>query len=275
MLKHKISKGLRRILFTLKCRKSKQTSNIYHCCFQKTATQWFRMLFSDKIFLNKTGFPLYTPGENFITEDRAVLQELNHIPRGVIVSPFYITAKNFAACTGNTDYRAFYITRDPRDVIISSYFSLRYSHAKSNSYIETRRKVLAELSEHDGIMQTIRELARFISEIMLQWKQAENDRIRIFAFEDVFGPRQEAVLADIMQHCRLPLTPGDIRDLAHRYAFDRISGRRQGEEDRKNHYRKGISGDWLNYFSAEHKGAFKQQAGELLVGLGYEQNLNW
>jgi hypothetical protein len=275
MLNHKISKGLRRILFTLKCRKSKQTSNIYHCCFQKTATQWFRMVFSDKIFLNKTGFPLYTPGENFITEDRTVLQELHHIPRGVIVSPFYITAKNFAAHTANTDYRAFYITRDPRDVIISSYFSLRYSHAKSNAYIETRRKELAELSEHDGIMKTIRELARFISEIMLQWKQAENDRIRIFAFEDVFGPGQEAVLAAIMQHCRLPLAPEDIRDLAARYAFDRISGRRQGEEDRKNHYRKGISGDWLNYFSDAHKGAFKEQAGELLIGLGYEKNLNW
>lgn len=275
MLKHTISKGLRRILFTIKCRKSKQTSNIYHCCFQKTATQWFRMLFSDRIFLDKTGYPLYTPGENFITEERTVLQELNHIPQGVIVSPFYITAKNFADYTGSKDYRAFYITRDPRDVIISSYFSLRYSHAKSNSYIETRRKELAQLSEHDGITKTVRELARFISEIMLQWKRTENVRVRIFTFEDVFGPRQEAVLADIMQHCRLPLAAGDIRDLVHRYAFDRISGRKQGEEDRKNHYRKGISGDWQNYFSAEHKQLFKQEAGEFLVGLGYEKDLNW
>ena len=275
MLKHKISKGLRRILFTIKCRKSKQTTNIYHCCFQKTATQWFRMLFSDRIFLDKTGYPLYTPGENFITEERAVLQELNHIPRGVIVSPLYITAKNFAAYADNTDYRAFYITRDPRDVIISSYFSLRYSHAKSNSYIETRRKELAELSEPDGIMKTIRELARFISEIMLQWKQAESDRVRIFAFEDVFGPRQEAVLADILHHCRLPLAEGDIRALTQKYAFDRISGRKQGEEDRKNHYRKGISGDWQNYFSPEHRLICKQLAGEFLVGLGYEKDLNW
>jgi hypothetical protein len=39
--------------------------------------------------------------------------------------------------------------------------------------------------------------------------------------------------------------------------------------------RKGVSGDWRNYFSSENIVIFKKLAGQLLVDLGYEHNLNW
>jgi hypothetical protein len=40
-------------------------------------------------------------------------------------------------------------------------------------------------------------------------------------------------------------------------------------------FRKGMIGDWRNHFTAEHKAAFKRQAGELLLELGYEDDLSW
>ena len=39
--------------------------------------------------------------------------------------------------------------------------------------------------------------------------------------------------------------------------------------------RKGIAGDWKNHFNDKHKAIFKRNAGELLVKLGYEVNLEW
>jgi hypothetical protein len=39
--------------------------------------------------------------------------------------------------------------------------------------------------------------------------------------------------------------------------------------------RKGMAGDWRNHFSQENVRAFRQNAGEALVWLGYEKDLNW
>jgi len=43
----------------------------------------------------------------------------------------------------------------------------------------------------------------------------------------------------------------------------------------KNHLRKGKNGDWKNYFSEVHKEIFKEIAGETLIKLGYEKDMNW
>jgi hypothetical protein len=61
-------------------------------------------------------------------------------------------------------------------------------------------------------------------------------------------------------------------------SFEALSGRERGSEDytlgwRK--HRKGIAGDWTNVFTERDKEIFKEEAGELLVELGYEKDHNW
>jgi hypothetical protein len=59
-------------------------------------------------------------------------------------------------------------------------------------------------------------------------------------------------------------------------SFEQLSGgRTQGEEASSSFYRKGIAGDWRNYFSEEDRRVFKEEAGELLIRLGYEDDLDW
>jgi hypothetical protein len=40
-------------------------------------------------------------------------------------------------------------------------------------------------------------------------------------------------------------------------------------------FRSGKIGDWRSHFSAEHIRLFKEVAGDLLIRLGYERDLNW
>jgi hypothetical protein len=40
-------------------------------------------------------------------------------------------------------------------------------------------------------------------------------------------------------------------------------------------FHKGKIGSWRTHFNNRHKEAFKRVAGDLLIELGYEQNLNW
>jgi len=59
-------------------------------------------------------------------------------------------------------------------------------------------------------------------------------------------------------------------------SFEKLSrGRERGEEDPSSFYRKGVAGDWRNHFTAEDSRSFKEEAGELLIQLGYEKDLDW
>jgi lipopolysaccharide transport system ATP-binding protein len=52
-------------------------------------------------------------------------------------------------------------------------------------------------------------------------------------------------------------------------------GRSKGTEDPVSHYRKGIAGDWRNYFTPRVADAFKKRFGDILIAAGYEKDLNW
>jgi hypothetical protein len=59
-------------------------------------------------------------------------------------------------------------------------------------------------------------------------------------------------------------------------SFEKLSrGRERGQEDTSSFYRKGIAGDWKNYFTARDRQIYKEEAGELLIRLGYERDLDW
>lgn len=58
-------------------------------------------------------------------------------------------------------------------------------------------------------------------------------------------------------------------------SFERLSGRRRGQEDISKFHRKGIVGDWKNYFNLEARHIFKGYAGTTLLELGYELDESW
>lgn len=56
-------------------------------------------------------------------------------------------------------------------------------------------------------------------------------------------------------------------------SFERLSsGRRRGEEDATSFFRKGVAGDWKGVFTERDTMVFREEAGDLLVKLGYEEH---
>jgi hypothetical protein len=52
-------------------------------------------------------------------------------------------------------------------------------------------------------------------------------------------------------------------------------GRQRGQEDSTAFLRKGVAGDWRGVFTERDRQIFKEEAGELLIELGYEEDDNW
>jgi hypothetical protein len=92
--------------------------------------------------------------------------------------------------------------------------------------------------------------------------------------------KYESLLADTAKELKRLLiflgaesSDDTVRRCVEKVSFERLSGGRQrGEEDPSAALRKGIAGDWKNVFTEEDRRIFKEEAGNLLVKLGYEKD---
>jgi len=57
--------------------------------------------------------------------------------------------------------------------------------------------------------------------------------------------------------------------------FENVTGRKAGEQRHDAKARKGIAGDWKNFFTRKDAELFHSIAGESLIRYGYETNSDW
>ena len=212
---------------------------------------------------------------------------------------------------GGVPFRGFHVIRDPRDIIVSAYFSHRNSHPTEGlPHLAAHRRRLQAVSKEEGLLlemdfsaQELRDIGSWpyghpnILELKVEELAAHpyDGFLRIFEFlglmdweGDYLARRRIAVFVQRMLNrlsfryrwmrwVRRPmLVTGELllgRVYDHR--FEKKAGRRRGEEDPKSHYRKGQPGDWRHHFTEEHVAAFKEKFGDLVVRLGYEPDSNW
>lgn len=182
--------------------------------------------------------------------------------------------------------RSVYVVRDGRDVMVSLYFyEVRLATRERNPYAARRRRERFRrvLGPSADLNDARANLPRFIEAEMESpawmnatwpahvgaWLDARSDRVAVVRYEDLLAGAEDALAPAIE---RLTGAPADRRALtiaAERFAFDRRSGRSQGEEQRTSFLRKGIAGDWRNHFTDEAALIFDQAAGATLDHLGY------
>jgi lipopolysaccharide transport system ATP-binding protein len=204
-------------------------------------------------------------------------------------------------------FRRFVVIRDLRDTLISLYFSWKISHAFHFPWQFKSRELLHRLSVEEGLAAWIGEGERsrydgqlnppFLEKHYKRINRENDNGITLFLQklldyiadiqlswinDDAFLIRYEDLIADevggfekIVDHCRIPVSRERLHEIIHYNRFEAVTGRHPGEEDVQAHQRKGISGDWRNYFSLSVKEKFKSRFGDVLIKTGYESDLNW
>ncbi len=209
--------------------------------------------------------------------------------------------------------RGFHVIRDPRDILVSAYFSHLYSHPTDVwEQVSGVRKQLSELTIEEGLIYEM-DFIREVFDSIFNWDYDREDILELKmerVMQDPYGiwieifdflgllpgkppSRTKRIWKDIqavMNAVRRPpsdsgkagwirpgtLTPERILGIADTFHFRRLTqGRKQGQEDKKSHFRKGVAGDWKNHFTEKATEVFKERFGDGLIKLGYENDDDW
>ncbi len=162
------------------------------------------------------------------------------------------------------DWRAVNFARDPRDLLISAYFSHKHSHpTHSLPRLRAHREVLCSMPIETGIMA---EMDFYVTEnaikSVLAWPTT-HPRVKTFNAISLAREMADANLSMFEYVCDwigIPLEP----DFTLPPSWDKVSeGRAVGQELNTHHYRHGVNGDWKRYFTRAIEDEFFRHFGEV------------
>jgi Sulfotransferase domain len=254
-------------------------ANVYHCCVQKTGSQWLKSQFLDPEIYRWSGLSYYHYHARQGIGDRYSMVDDRYerpvTPRS-IVSPVYVTYENYLAMPKNGPHRAFFVMRDPRDLVVSWYFSAARTHIVSPSErgpLAQAREELARLSRKEGLLYGIdywERRGKFAT--LASWTAAADDpNVRLVRYEDLIGPDSFQTMRDLFEFLDIGMPDAVLRELLGAYSFERVTGRARGSESQDSHLRKASAGDWVNHFDAEVEARFHEVTDSLLAQLGYDE----
>lgn len=88
-------------------------------------------------------------------------------------------------------------------------------------------------------------------------------------YEDLLQEGPEAIVR-LLRFLGVSAEPANAERCVRAASFERVSSRRQGEEDAGSFFRKGIAGDWKNVFTERDRRLYESIAGTRLAEMGYE-----
>jgi len=212
-----------------------------------------------------------------------------------------------ALLNDSNETRGFHVIRDPRDIIVSAYFSHRNSHPVDGlPHYAKHRAALLELPKDEGLLLEMEFSAQCLHDIrswdynqdaVLELKMEDltarpyEGFLEIFEFlglmswDSMYRMREKAAhfirtslnrfstrhpLLDTLR-CPVPVTGEMLLGRVYDHRFKKkTGGRKPGESNPNSHYRKGVAGDWINHFTPTHVEYFSENFDDLLLVTGYE-----
>lgn len=203
--------------------------------------------------------------------------KLERVHRGSFVKGHVHFTEKYRDLLLELGFSTFLVLRDPRDVAISLLHWATYKHPRHRlrpflqSLDDDAERLMAIIKGVEpnaiGTERGLENIADYVG-MFLPWMDHGSFVVR---FEALIGPvgggRRDAQIREIRgvaAHLGIDLRDDGAARIAER-TFSRGSRT----------FRRGQIGDWRSCFSERHKEVFKTVAGQLLIDLGYEKNLDW
>ena len=240
----------------------------------KSGTSWLKKMLSEypgyhEIMLPEANkFEINTGGShNF----ELPLDTFTRFKNNLIVLKLHVHGSdNNVQLLTNSNIPFIVIYRDLRDVALSYYFYVKQTpwHPEYQYY--------SNLDVQAGLKYFSDSLLCDYVQWIESWEKTRNNSLSlILRYEDLLA-RTETELIKVVKHLGLDISESKISSIIRANSFETLSGgRNQGRESQNSFFRKGIAGDWKNYFDEDLKKIYKENIGEFLIKFKYENDLNW
>jgi sulfotransferase family protein len=247
-------------LFKLKKDSGGLQPTVFHITHYKSGSQWVLAVLTD------------------VAKDRIVAPQVaaNHVTQepiipGRIYPCVYLPRPVFTETNPPDNRKVFIVIRDLRDTLVSLYFSVRNSHQMLNPAQQELRDTLKVKGVAEGMLLLMEKRLHVSAEIQKTWIPSDDLLVR---YEDLIKD-EHAGFKKIISYCDIRVSDAAVNAAIDLHSFEKRAGRKPGEEDVNSHHRKGISGDWQNYFDQKLIRQFKDRYGDVLIRAGYEKDANW
>jgi hypothetical protein len=177
----------------------------------------------------------------------------------------------------------FVVFRDGRDVMVSFYFHSYFKNELFNHVLVDRMKKRLPFSDYNNVEKNLPKFIEYKftkkwpprftwGQFVDNWIDRDVANIK---YEELLKEPDKAIRRTLEKVIRKPINYELTANIAKKYTFKNLSKRNPGYENRSSFLRKGIAGDWKNYFNKEARELFDYYAGDQLIKLGYEKDRSW
>ncbi|MBN1522737.1 MAG: sulfotransferase domain-containing protein [Candidatus Aureabacteria bacterium] len=177
----------------------------------------------------------------------------------------------------------FVVVRDGRDIMVSYYFHCFFKNDRYNDQLVEKTRKALPFDDYSDIRSNLPRFIEYKFSVRkhprFTWKEFveswQGKKACFVKYEDLLKDTLQTAGKAIQEVCRMPVEKSRLQSIVEKYSFKSQTGRAPGSENRKSFLRKGVSGDWKNYFNKESKRIFGYHAGDKLIELGYEEDSRW
>lgn len=164
------------------------------------------------------------------------------------------------------------IIRDGRDVAVSAaFFHGNYYNQGYERFFMDEQRTMLNPAYVQGWAWQFQDYYRMAFKVAAEFPQC----VRIIRYEELLE-RPALIMREVYRFLDVADDLGTVEACVQKCSFETVTGgRKRGDADSNSFFRKGIAGDWRNYFTEECVATFKRTAGEFLLESGYETNDNW
>jgi hypothetical protein len=183
-----------------------------------------------------------------------------------------VKSHDYPAVNFNLTEKVLYLTRDPRDVVVSGYNRERLNaKGKENKG--------PEQIQIKGVRARIRSLvlssrAAYCMYTAIRWKRhvlAWKDIPHLHVTYEALATNPLRTLKGILDYLGEETEDERILKAIELFSFERITGRKRGEEDTENpEFRKGIIGDYKNHLTSMDLKILRFVCGDVASTKGYQ-----
>lgn len=176
------------------------------------------------------------------------------------------------------------VWRDGRDVLISQYFHSLFENDRGNARLVAKCRADLGFSDYRNVPDNLIPFMEYVYEQKRHPRMSWTDFVNKWTgckrcvhvrYEDLRANPVDELSRIVSELANRTLDDSSLHAIVDKYSFEKMSGRKIGESVSRSFMRKGVVGDWKNYFNKEAKKRFCGYAGDALVKLGYEADHSW